>query len=137
MLGGLHEVEGRSGVDVVCCEDGHIVVAAVVAVTGVATDVTVAAVVVEVIGVTAGVVHEIAVVAVIVNGTTEAITLVMHCVGFDAVVEPVATWIVHELVVAAAGIVRWLAVVADVEAAGSYEMLLLSWVEPLRALSLL
>jgi len=45
MVGGLREVEGRSRVDVVRCEDGRVMVAVVVAVTGVHAAGKVAAVV--------------------------------------------------------------------------------------------
>ena len=44
-------VGGLCGVDIVCHEDNHIVVGAAMAMTGVVTDMTTAAVVVEMIGV--------------------------------------------------------------------------------------
>jgi hypothetical protein len=58
-----------------------------------------AVIVVEVVEVAARVTYEVAVDGVVVNGTAEAIILVVH-ITFDAVVEPIASWIIHVLAVA-------------------------------------
>jgi hypothetical protein len=70
--------------------------------SGIATDashITMAVGIVEVVEVATGVTYEVAVDAVVVNGTTEAIILVVR-IAFDAVVEPVTFWIIHVLSVA-------------------------------------